>query len=792
MFVRNVRSSCSRSMSSMLSCGCCSAALLTRMSIRPNSFSVRATASRQKLSYPMSPAIVMQRRPSASTSRFVSFASSCSLRYRHATSAPSLAKTIATARPIPLSPPVISATLPSSFPHALYFGSLALGRGRIFDSSPGRRDCCCAGRSGFGSFSFFAIVMLLGCFARYTAARKCCALRRARVSPNNSPTMAKVLTKVHGRNGRAATKTSERGGRGYPRPQLVRKNWTELNGTWEFTTDPDGRLTSPDGVQFGKRITVPFTCETPMSGVGDTGFFHAVWYRRTFDTPRLTRDQRLILHFGAVDYRAQVWVNGQLCTTHEGGYTPFSADVTDLLQTRGPQTIVVRAEDDPQDLSKPRGKQDWKLDPHSIWYPRTTGIWQTVWMEVVPRTRLASLRWTPNVRKWEITLQARVEGPDRDGMRLAVTLRKGDRVLTQDVYQVSRGEVVRTIALTDPGIDDARNDLLWWPWAPNLIDAELRLLDENDREVDVVASYTAMRSVSIIGDRFVMNSRPLYLRLVLDQGYWAESGLTAPSDDALRRDVELVKEMGFNGVRKHQKIEDPRFLYWADRLGLLVWEEMPSAYTFDDLTVRRLSHEWSQAIERDVSHPCVIAWVPLNESWGVPDLPHSRQQRDFVRAMYSLTKSLDATRPVIGNDGWENIITDIIAIHDYDGDPQRIAKRYERSSDNLFKLFEHERPGHKVLLLDEMKYDGQPVMLTEFGGIAFHKDTKGTWGYRRAASAQEFQRQYTDLLAVVKTAPLFSGFCYTQLTDTYQEANGLLYMDRTPKFPIEDIKKATE
>src|SRR5688572_5747519 len=613
-----------------------------------------------------------------------------------------------------------------------------------------------------------------------------CALRHPSVSPNNPRTMAKARRKIQGRSRAPTTE------RGYPRPLLVRKNWTPLNGTWEFTTDPAGRLTSPDQVKFNKRITVPFTCETPASGVGDTGFFQAVWYRRTFDAPRLTRDQRLILHFGAVDYRAQVWVNGQLCTTHEGGYTPFSADVTDMLTARGAQTIVVCAEDDPLDLSKPRGKQDWRLEPHSIWYPRTTGIWQTVWTEVVPRTRIASLRWTPNVRKWEISLQARVEGPDREGMRLSVRLRKGDRVLTEDVYQVTRGEVVRTIALPDPGIDDARNDLLWWPWAPNLIDVELRLLYANGREVDAVASYTAMRSVSIIGDRFVMNSRPLYLRLVLDQGYWQESGLTAPSDDALRRDIELTKAMGLNGVRKHQKIEDPRFLYWADRLGLLVWEEMPSAYTFDDVTARRLSQEWSEAIERDVSHPCVIAWVPLNESWGVPDLPHSRQQRDFVKAMYSLTKSLDNTRPCIGNDGWENIITDIIAIHDYDGDPRRIAKRYERSSDNLFKLFEHERPGHKVLLLDEMKYEGQPVMLTEFGGIAFHKDTKTTWGYRRAGSEEEFQRQYTDLLAAVKQLSLFSGLCYTQLTDTYQEANGLLYMDRTPKFPIEEIRKATE
>jgi beta-galactosidase/beta-glucuronidase len=605
--------------------------------------------------------------------------------------------------------------------------------------------------------------------------------RRARRPPHRTST-----------NGPAAAAAAARGTRGYPRPQLERPNWTNLNGTWQCGIDADARWTRPDQANFDRAIEIPFAPETPASGVKEMGFFRAVWYRRTFVAPPLDAGRRLILHFGAVDYAATVWVNGSVAVTHEGGYTPFCADVTDLLTGRGEQELVVRAVDDPLDLSKPRGKQDWHERPHGIWYYRTTGIWQTVWMELVPRTRVDALRWTPNVRKWELALHARVHGPDRDDTKLLVRLRKGDKVLADDSYQVVRGEVARTISLPDPGIDDARNELMWWPWAPNLIDADVRLVDAQGNEIDVVASYTAMRSGTIMGDRFVMNGRPMYLRLVLDQGYWPDGGLTAPGDDALRRDVELTKQMGFNGVRKHQKIEDPRFLYWCDRLGLMVWEEMPSAYRFDTDTVQRVTSEWKAAIERDVSHPCIIAWVPVNESWGVPDLPHSRQQRDFVRALYYLTKSLDSTRPVIGNDGWENIVTDIIAIHDYDGSPPRIADRYNRQSENLFKLFEHERPGHKQLMLDGMEYDGQAVMLTEFGGIAFHKDTKTTWGYRRAGTEREFQKQYTDLLATVTSLPLFAGYCYTQLTDTYQEANGLLYMDRTPKFAIGDIRKATE
>jgi len=300
-----------------------------------------------------------------------------------------------------------------------------------------------------------------------------------------------------------------------------------------------------------------------------------------------------------------------------------------------------------------------------------------------------------------------------------------------------------------------------------------------------------MRAVSAEGNAFVLNNRPIVLALVLDQGYWPESGLTPPSDEAIRKDIELVKALGFNGVRKHQKIEDPRFLYWADKMGLLVWEEMPSPYRFSPQTVERLQREWLAAMERDVSHPCIIAWVPFNESWGVPDLVKVQPQREFLRGVYHLTKAFDPTRPVIGNDGWEMVKTDIIAIHDYERVPANLLRRYDRSSNNLADLFHYERPGHRQLLLDGHPTEGHPIMLTEFGGIAFHKDVKHTWGYKRAMTAEEFRKQYTELLAAVRALPLFAGFCYTQFTDTYQEANGLLYMDRTPKFALEQVRKAT-
>jgi hypothetical protein len=363
-------------------------------------------------------------------------------------------------------------------------------------------------------------------------------------------------------------------------------------------------------------------------------------------------------------------------------------------------------------------------------------------------------------------------------------------VLAADRYLVVDGEVHRGVALSDPGIDDSRNELLWSPQAPNLIEVELEVWGHRGELLDKVHSYTALRAVQTQGDRFLLNGRPYLLRMVLDQGYWPDGGLTAPNDAALRRDVELVREMGFNGVRKHQKIEDPRYLYWADTIGLAVWEEMPSAYRFTRQSIDRLSREWLAVIQRDASHPCIFAWVPINESWGVPNLPDNPRERHYVQALYHLTKTLDATRPVIGNDGWESVATDIISIHDYDDQPERIAERYH-ADDLRPRLFKRERPGGRLLVLEGQAHIDvdQPLMLTEFGGIALARGVKGTWGYSSCSTPEEFARLFTRLIEVVRSLSLLAGFCYTQFADTYQEANGLLNADRTPKFALQLIAR---
>lgn len=582
----------------------------------------------------------------------------------------------------------------------------------------------------------------------------------------------------------------------HPRPQM-RRGWQTLDGEWEFSKGRDQQFSQHTQVRYETTIRVPFSPETEASGVGDTGFYNTVWYRRTWEQAPLGAGERLLLHFQAVDWRATVWVNGKRVKTHEGAYTPFQADVTSELAAGTTQQIIVRAQDDSADLAKPRGKQDWLREAHSIWYPRTTGIWQSVWLETVNQERIHALQWTSSLDRWEIGLEAMIIGFRPEPMQLHVRLSVGDQLLARDTYTVIAGEVHRRIALSDPGIDDFRNGLLWSPSSPTLIDADIELRTGEGDLLDHVRSYTALRSVSTQGDRFILNGRPLNPRLVLDQGYWPATGLTPPDDAALRNDISLVKELGFNGVRKHQKIESARFLYWADRMGLLVWEEMPSAYRYTTQSIQRVTREWMEVLERDRSHPCIVAWVPFNESWGVPDLPDSPAQRHYVQALYHLTKTLDPSRPVIGNDGWESVATDIIGIHDYDDQPARMSARYGRN-DVESKLLQRERPGGRILTLDghETAHQ-QPLMITEFGGIAFDgrsaqpRGGAEGWGYSQVSTEEQFVDRYRALLDAVRNMPALAGFCYTQFTDTYQEINGLLYADRTPKAPLEQIAVAT-
>ena len=368
-----------------------------------------------------------------------------------------------------------------------------------------------------------------------------------------------------------------------------------------------------------------------------------------------------------------------------------------------------------------------------------------MWLEPVPETYLSELRFEPDFDAFAVQVEALTSGPRLDSsLRLEVFL-EGKRLTSCTVRFA--GDVAQTcVHLPDPGIYDARNAYLWTPEHPVLFDVRATLIAENSaskKRTDEVVSYTALRSVEARPDAFYLNGRPYFLRLVLDQGYWPESHLAAPSGEALKRDVELAKALGFNGVRKHQKVEDPRYLYWADRLGLMVWEELPSAYAFTRRSVKRLTREWLEVIERDASHPCIVAWVCFNESWGVPDLLRSERQRDLVRALYYLTRSLDTSRPIVGNDGWEHVVSDLLTIHDYAFDPAVLRGRY-----GSFEATQHTAKGHALLghriVLSEVDIKG-PTLVSEFGGVRFHESLQG-WGYGEAETAEELLYAYAALV----------------------------------------------
>ena len=587
----------------------------------------------------------------------------------------------------------------------------------------------------------------------------------------------------------------------YPRPQLRRRAWTNLNGRWRFAFD-DGDVGLAEGWQgvaaagleghpFGLDITVPYCYQAELSGIGETDFHDVVWYARAFEHAPAGEDERLLLHFGAVDYRATAWVNGAHVASHEGGHTPFSADVTFALLEEGENVLVVRAEDPSRDATIPRGKQYWKEESEGIFYTRTTGIWQTVWLEPVSRRRVGSLRLTPDVDEASLDVEARMEGFG-PGMALRMVVSfEGNEVL-DDRVAVTSPVVRRRLPLIRPGEAPDTPHLsrwpsakLWSPEEPNLYDLRLELLDADGGTLDAVESYFGVRKVEARDGEVFLNNRPYYQRLVLDQGYFPGGILTAPTDGDLRRDIELAKTMGFNGARKHQKVEDPRWLFWADTLGLLVWGEMANAYQYSEDYVRRITAEWQEAVRRDYNHPSVVTWVPMNESWGVPNLGTDPAQREHLLALYHLTRSLDGTRPVVSNDGWEHALTDLCNIHDY-RDAEALAKTYTTPESSVSAT-----PAGRRIYAPAHGYRGEPILVTEFGGIAFAGEEEG-WGYSTVTNAEDFLGRYEAMIEALLACDPVRGFCYTQLTDVEQEVNGLLTYDRKPKADLEKVREITE
>ena len=559
----------------------------------------------------------------------------------------------------------------------------------------------------------------------------------------------------------------------YPRPQFVREAWLNLNGPWDFSFDEPG---------FDRTITVPFAYQAALSGIGTDERHDRVWYRRAFALPEDWAGKRVLLHFGAVDYTCKVWVNGALAGGHTGGHAGFSLDVTEALRP-GENVLTVLAEDDHADREMPRGKQYWGEKPRSIFYTPTSGIWQTVWLEPVSEDRLLSVRVTPDLAGRQVFFDYELSRP---GLVLtAATACPDGAAVSVRSDGEARGRLV--LSLDGEGLDGGAfaDQYAWSPEHPVLFQTVYEVRAEAE-VTDRVSGYFGLRSIAVADGKILLNGRPYYQKLLLDQGYWPDGLLTAPTDAAFVTDIEACKAMGFNGVRKHQKVEDPRFLYHADRLGLLVWGEMANAYVFSGRYVRRFTAEWMEVLERDYNHPCIVAWTPLNESWGFNEISSDPRQLHHCKALVELTKSLDATRLVMSNDGWEQTIPDVLGIHDYEAKADILRQRYA-SLESILAF----RPADRAVFAPGCRYAGQPVMVTECGGISF-RSQGDAWGYTDTKTPEEFLETYRQVVASLLSSELVQGFCYTQLTDVQQEQNGLLTFDRRPKFDFAAIREINE
>lgn len=573
----------------------------------------------------------------------------------------------------------------------------------------------------------------------------------------------------------------------YPRPDIERQDWLNLNGEWDFEFD-DSNIGEKNrwyngSNAFNMKIMVPFCYQCNASHINNQEIHENLWYKREFDLPASFLGKRILLNFGAVDYIAKVWVNGELAGVHKGGYTPFRFDITRYARSKG-NIIVLKAED-PNECIQSRGKQYWKRMPDRCWYTPSSGIWQTVWLEAVGDIYIDRIKMTPDIDNNTLLVEMYL---DKEPVQAELSIKISYRGSEKKAINICINNRISKIPINIENEDYIDEIHYWTPEKPELYDIKFTLR-ESSQIVDNVKSYFGMRKVSVKGDNILLNNKPYYQKLVLDQGYWQDSLLTPPSDEAIVYDIEMTKKMGFNGARKHQKIEDPRYYYWADRLGLLVWGEMPSGYDFNDELVRNISHELQGFIRRDYNHPCIISWVPINESWGVRKILTDRRQQNFAKGLYYIIKSLDSTRLVSSNDGWEQVNSDICAIHDYEATGSKFCEKYHDRE----KMVRSSVNGHHFLYAEGVRYKNNPIVLTEYGGIAIKTDKNGEWGYNGAVEDEEsFFKRYTDITDAIRKIPYIRGYCYTQLTDVIQEVNGLMTMDRKLKVDLDRIRQVNE
>ncbi len=606
----------------------------------------------------------------------------------------------------------------------------------------------------------------------------------------------------------------------YPRPQFVREgNWINLNGEWDFSFDDadiglkERWYKKENSKNFDRKIMVPFCFQSKLSGIEDNSFHDIIWYRRVFDIPKKFNDKKVLLHFGAVDYRCLIYLNGECVGSHEGGFVGFSLNITKFLE--GSNVLVVRVEDPSDDLEIPRGKQFWKTEIETIFYPRVSGIWQTVWVEFLsPDYSIDNVKITPDIEKSEVIFEVNIEGQGFPKLSLGINILSGNQSIAQDTINLdfigkigsrkNKKVLKEKIELFSKKmfydnpfrfrfmVKIPEDQLVLWDInSPYLYDFSLKIQNDETGEIyDEISSYFGMRKISL-GDgnnqkRIFLNDKPLYQKLFLVQGYWPDSLYTPPSDEHIKRDIQFVIDFGFNGLRTHQKTFDPRFLYWCDKMGVLVWGEIGNCYRFSVKSQLRLINEFVAEIERDYNHPSIIAWVPLNEGWGVSGAEKDPKRGYYTSSLYFLIKSIDSTRLIIDDDGWWHTEhNDICTRHFYS------------TTDLLPATLDEEISSHKTSApkpyLKPSEYKGEPIIYSEIGGFGFDfkEDISKKWGYGGLIEDPEelFERVLTLLKEFDVRKEWIQGFCYTELYDQFQEINGLLTFDREPKFPPKKLKE---
>lgn len=565
----------------------------------------------------------------------------------------------------------------------------------------------------------------------------------------------------------------------YPRPQFERTDWVNLNGQWTFEMDfgssgEQRGWTNTKGLS--KKITVPFCPESELSGIGYTDFIPCVWYQRNINIPAEWNGKKILLHFGAADYETKVYVDGKMVGEHKGSGSSFNFDITSYVKAGQQANLVVRVYDNLRGGMQPGGKQCTALYSAGCSYTRVTGIWQTVWMEAVNEQALKNVFAIPDIDQQQLVVRPEFYNESNNNT-LTVEVKDGKKTVAKRTSQASNQS---TIVLP------IKNAHLWSPEDPYLYDVKYTVKNAQGEVIDEVSSYMGMRKVHISGGYFYLNNKPYFQRLVLDQGYYPDGIWTAPSDEALRQDIEMSKAVGFNGARLHQKVFEERYYYWADKLGYLTWGEEASwvLNINNELAVRNFLTEWAEIVVRDRNHPSLVTWTPLNETWNATPGVYVR----FVNDLYALTKAIDPTRPINDASGDSHVKTDIWSVHDYTREPDKlIANHTIKAGVEPYRNMK----GKDFL----SNYAGQPYMVDEFGGLPWipKEERANSWGYgANIDTVEEFYSILEKEIDALKACKHVVGFCYTQITDVEQEKNGIYYYNRKPKFDTARVKAIFE